>query len=309
MPLVKNIHIDQALTNISRKVKNTSLIADQIWPIVPVKKDSDEYFVYDSANLRAVDTKWARKTKANEIDWEASTEPYKTERMALSQLITDDERQNADTPISVETDTTENLTELMLIDREKKLQTILSTLANFDAGAQPALAAADRWDNFTSASSDPNQDVATARSVIYGKIFRRPNVMVLPYEVYEKVREHPKVQERIKYTQTAIVTADLLAKLWDLEKVLIAGGGENTGAEGAADNLAYIWPKRVWLGWVSPRPALRMPSWGYHLQSKKNKTERWRDDEREGDMFRVSWKETPKLVTQSAGYTIQTVIS
>lgn len=309
MPLVSNIHIDQALTQISQAVTNDSLIADKVWPLVNVKKDTDKYFIYNQDNLRLDDDEWASKTKANEVDWDVTTGAYAVQRRALQQLVEDDEKQNADSPIDVMADTTSMLTEKLSLRREKRLADTLSTLANFDATAQPTLGAGDQWSNFASATSDPNEDVATARSEIYGKIFRQPNLMILPYEVYEKVREHPKVTDRIKYTQMAVVTAGLLGSLWDIDNVVIAGGGENTAAEGQTPSLSYVWGKKCWLGYVTPRPSLRSPSWGYHIASQKQTVERWRDDERKGDVIRVSQKESPTLVTKSAGYIIQDVIA
>lgn len=309
MPLVSNIHVDQPLTMISRAVKNAELVADKIWPVVPVKKDSDLYFRYDQANLRLDDTNWASKSEANEVDWEATEDSYKVERHALQDLVEDDEKLNADSPIDPYADSVEITTEKMKLRREKRLVTALTTLANYDAGAQPILAAADQWDNYTSANSDPNQDIATARTVIFGKIFKKPNVCVLPYSVYEQAREHPKILERIKYVNEAILTPQILARLWDIDEVIVAGAGENTADEGLPDSIAFMWGKNVYLGFRAPRPKLKMPSWGYHIQSQPFLVERWRKEELKGDAVRVSYKDVPKLVTKSAGYIIQSAIA
>ena len=309
MPLINEIHLDAVLTNISRAVTNSELVATKVWPVVPVKKDSDVYYRYDQSNLRPDLTEWAPKTKAKEINWSVTRDPYKVERHALQELVEDDEKQNQDSPIDVMADAAMIIAEKLMIRREKRLATTLQTLANYDADAQPALALADQWDNFTSSDSDPNQDVANARTIIFKKTFRKPNLMVLPREIYERVREHPKVIERIKYTQVGVLTPQLLSTLWDIDEVVIAGGGENTANEGQADVLSYIWGKNVYIGYVTPRAGLKQPSWGYHLQSQAMQTERWRDDERKGDVVRTSYKDTPELVTKSAGYIIQTAIA
>lgn len=309
MPLISEIHLDAVLTNISQAFKNESLVATSIWPVTPVKKDSDVYYKYDKSNLRADDTKWAPKTRAKEVNWSVSREGYKTERHALQELIEDDEKENCDSPLDVQTDTTEILTEKMLIRREKNLAAILTSTSNYDSDARPTLVLATQWDNYTSSDSDPNKDVATARKTIFGKTFMHVNTVVLPYTVYEAVREHPKVLERIKYTQRAIITPDILADLWDIKNVIVAGSGENTANEGATDALSYIWGKTVLFGYVESSPRLKRPSWGYHIQSQPLMTERFRDDERKGEVVRVSFKEIPKMVTQAAGYMIQAAIA
>lgn len=308
MPLINQIHIDRALTNISQAVVNEDLVATEIWPIVKVKKDSDRYFEYDKSNLRAENDVWAPRTKAKETQWNVIEKFYGTQRRALSQLVEDDEKQNQDSPIDVMADTTAIVTEKLMIRRELRLRAILTNLANFDADAQPTLLAADKWDDFTSPDSDPIEDVATARQVMRAKIFKKPNIMVLPAEVFEKVREHPKVTDRVKFSQIGIIDQALLARLFNIDKVVVAGGGENTANEGQADSVGFIWPDNVWIGWVTPRASLRQPSWGYHIESKRMTTERWRDEERQGDMIRVSYKDDPRLITQSAGYVIQDVL-
>lgn len=309
MPDIGSIHIDVALTNLSQATTNEGFVADLIFPPAKVTKDSDKFFKYDKANLRADQTAWAPKTYVKEVNWDVSTDSYATERHGLAELIEDDEKQNADSPLDIERDTVELLTEKMLIVREKKLATLLTTAGSFDADARPALGAADRWDNYTSSSSDPNEDIQLARKTIYKKTFMRPNVVILPYEVFESVREHPKIHERIKYVSEAIITEQILARLWNVERVIIAGAGENTAKEGAADSLSYIWGKNAWVGFVESRPRLKRPSWGYAMRSQANLVERWRDNPRKGEMFRVSYKEIHKIVTASAGYWIQTVIS
>ena len=47
-PIRQDIHVNRPLTNISVAYiqKATSFVAGQVFPIVPVKKQSDRYFVY-----------------------------------------------------------------------------------------------------------------------------------------------------------------------------------------------------------------------------------------------------------------------
>jgi hypothetical protein len=309
MPLVSNVHVDQPLSNISQAVKNSELVADKVWPGVRVKKDSDKYFVYDKSNLRPDDTDWGPKTTAKEVSWDVLQDSYSTERHGLQELVEDDEIQAADSPIQPLIDTTEILTEKMLIRREKRLVTFLSDLANYDADAQPVLAGATQWSDYASATSDPNGDISTARGIVFKKTFKKANLIVLPRLVYEKVREHPKIVDRIKYSQVGVVTTDLLAQLWDIENVVVAGSGENTAVEGAADVLAFIWPKHVFIGYVNPRPAKKNPSWGYRFESQPHMVDRWRDDPRKGEIVRVSSKDTFELVTKAAGYTVRAAIA
>ena len=49
-PTVRDVHREQYLDNISIAYRNTSLIWDQVFPVVPVEKKSDWYFIKGDAS-------------------------------------------------------------------------------------------------------------------------------------------------------------------------------------------------------------------------------------------------------------------
>ena len=66
-PTPNDVHIDSALSNISIAYRNEAYIADKVFPIVPVQKQSDYYFVFgksmwyqDNVAVRAPGTRAAR---------------------------------------------------------------------------------------------------------------------------------------------------------------------------------------------------------------------------------------------------------
>ena len=68
MPQVQEVHIDAALTNLSVGYRNAAFIADQLAPVVAVRKQFDRYFIHDAAreNFRATDDRRAPGAEANE---------------------------------------------------------------------------------------------------------------------------------------------------------------------------------------------------------------------------------------------------
>jgi hypothetical protein len=46
MPSTNTVHVDKALSNISIAYRNTSYCADLISPLIPVKFESDRYYIY-----------------------------------------------------------------------------------------------------------------------------------------------------------------------------------------------------------------------------------------------------------------------
>src|SRR5262249_951254 len=92
----------------------------------------------------------------------------------------------------------------------------------------------------------------------------RPNVMVLGAQVWQKVRNHPRLKEMIFGRSAANgaptptrVTLQLLAEAFDLEAVFVGRAKYNTNREGAASARGYVWGKSVALIRVTAQPDMR----------------------------------------------------
>ncbi|KKM62911.1 hypothetical protein LCGC14_1516840, partial [marine sediment metagenome] len=49
-PTARQSHIDRALTNVSVAYSNADYIGPQVFPTVPVQKQSDKFFVFTKGN-------------------------------------------------------------------------------------------------------------------------------------------------------------------------------------------------------------------------------------------------------------------
>ena len=128
MPEATQVHIDAALTNVSVAYKNTAFIADELAPVVGVRKQFDRYFIHDAERevFRSTDDKRAPGAEANEIDFALSTDSYAAEDHALTSVIPDEERDNADPPFQPNIDRTEFLTDKILLNKEIQLASIVT---------------------------------------------------------------------------------------------------------------------------------------------------------------------------------------
>lgn len=304
MPFFNNTHINKALTNISVKYTFAEGIADEVFPSVPVKKESDVYYIYDGSNLRLDETIRANRAEANEVGHNYSTASYVLEEHALKELISDRDRDNADKPLSLDTDSTENLTEKILLRREFETVKIAFTTTSWSSNATIASAAA--WDTSTSA---PIADVLTATTSVLKNGRRRANRIVMGIEVFNKLKVNSSTVDRIKYTERGNVTEDILASLFDVEKVLVGMSSYDAGAEGQAASTTFLWGKDLLAYYVPKSPKLKVPSAGYLLTiGQKLKTKKWRKESRGGDMIEVSTMFLPRAVATSSAYLIKQAV-
>lgn len=305
MPTVKDIHQDAVLTNISLQYQNPGFVADMVMPRIPVKKESDLYYIYGKERFSVPNTRRAPKSPYAKVDWSPDTDTYTCKEEGLEESIDDEERKNADKPLNLEIDTTELLTDLIALKRETRVATKLTTVANFTN--YTTLSGTDQWSN--KSASDPLDDVKTAVLAINAAIGLDPNTMVLPREVYEELKMHPAILDLIKYSQKGIITADLLAAIFEIPSILIAGSLKNTAMQGQTASLSRVWGKHVFIGYVEKNPGLKKITVGSTFESKPRTTKRYREEKINCDTFRVSEKVDEKLVAELAGYVIRDAVA
>ncbi len=307
MPEISQVHVDVALTNLSVAYRNPAFVADRLAPVIHVRKQSDKYFVYDPEReaFRTSDDRRAPGAEANEVDFALSADSYACEDHALTAVIPDEERDNADPPLQPDIDRTEFLTDKIGLNKEIELAALL-TDANLITQNE-TLTGEDQWSDF--ANSDPVEAVQSRKADILQAVQVLPNALVLPYEVYAKVRLHPQVVDRAKFVTAGLVGPDLLAQIFDVEQVLVPRALRNEAAPGQPASMSYIWGKDALLAFIPPRPALKQVALAYTFQWSAApgglnglSVERWREDRRKADMIRVQRYYDQKLIAPQAAF-------
>jgi len=251
MPEANQVHIDAALTNVSVAFTNNDFIADLVAPPVAVRKQSDRYYVYDADRdwLRAEPDLRAPGTEANEIGFLLSSDSYYCEDHALESAIADEERENADPAIQPDIDRTEFLTEKIALNREMALQKLLR-----DSGEIPqdVLDAGERWN---SPDNDPLTGIRAAANTVFANCQRRANVVIMPMAVFETVRNHASVVDRIKHTVAGTADEQLLAGLLGIDRVLVPRSVKNTAPKGRTPVIEPVWGNDIYVLHVAPKPS------------------------------------------------------
>jgi hypothetical protein len=285
------IHRDRALENVSLQYKPQGMIADLVAPRVPVKRESDFYYVYSRDTMTIPSTRRAMRSESNQANWNMSTSTYNLEEHALHDYVSDRERDNADSPISVDVDTTEILTQKLMLRREKDLASVVQTTANWGTNIDASATATIAWSSNTT-TTNPITLIDSLSSVILQNSGVRPNRLILTDPQFNAAKEHVSIVDRIKYTSADSVTPEMLAKLFRLDQILVATAIENTAKEGIADSMAFIWTDAAFLYYVPDAPALKQASALYTFWKDAVtapwKVERWREGKRTSDAIQVS---------------------
>ena len=272
MPEMRNLgHIDRALTNISVAYMQgaDAFIADKVFPIIRVQKQSDVYFEYSKAdNFRNEVQERGRGAESAGGNWNARiADPYYCRKYAYHYDITQEERVNYDKPLDVERDTVEWLGHKMLLKREIDFASKFFKTGVWKIDTNKA---SDKW---SSQTSDPVKDVNDAMLQMAEETAVKPNFAIMSPDVFYALKNHEGIMDRIKYTQKGIITLDLIASLFELDRIFVPWAVYNDEAQvpkmtEPADsetkiNMNFIYKGCMLLGHCAGRPSLKAPTAGY----------------------------------------------
>lgn len=265
-PTMRNVHINQPLTQISIAYiqQANQFVATRIFPTIPVQKQSDRYFKYLRDNwFRSEAKERAPATESAGGGWTIDNTPtYYAKVYAVHKDVDDQIRANADNPIDMDRDATEWTTHQLLLNREKIWVANYFQTGIWTGDLDGTGADFEQWDI---ATSTPIEDVTEESINMARRTGFKPNVLVLSPSVFNALKNHPDIIDRVKYTQMGIVTADLLASLFEVDRVVVPWAVENTAVEGQALDMDFIFGDHALLLYANPSPGILQPSAGYHF--------------------------------------------
>lgn len=271
-PTLSQVHVAAPLTNIAVAYMqdDANYIADKVFPIVPVEHQSDLYYTWskddffrDEAQPRA-DGQESAGSGLN-----LTTASYAAKVWALHKDIGDQMRRNADPAVDIEVAVTRALMQKLLIRRDRQFASTYMTSGVWGTditgvAASPGANQVFQWSD--PVNSDPFADIENGQTTILQNTGQEATVLALSYPVYQALRRHPLVIDRIKYTMQADakrITPELLAAAFDVERVVVAKAVYNSAKEGATGSYSFAVGKNALLCHAAPSPGLMVPSAGY----------------------------------------------
>lgn len=269
-PTISTVHVNRPLTNISQMYmqQNNDYVADKIFPVVPVQKQSDLYFKYTKGDwFRNLAQVRAPGTESAGGGYNVTTDSYYAPVTAIHQDVDPQIRANTDVPLNADRDATMWVTNEMLLAREiNVVQVVLKTGVWTGSTTGGDITPSPQWNL---ANSTPLEDITAQIWSVKQTTGRFPNRFIVGPRVWEVLSNHDEIVQRIKYTQRGVVTTDLVASLIappgvENFQVLVASAIYNTANQGATDNFAFIAPtKDALLLYAEPNPGIMVPSAGY----------------------------------------------
>lgn len=322
-PTQNKIHVNRPLTmmSVAYMQEQANFIANQAAPIIPVDHKSDEYYVFEKEDLfRDEAEERAPGTESVGGEHKLGTDTYRCKPYSFHEDVTDQDRANQDEGIDLDQEAVELVTHKLLIRREKAWNSkffkpgVWGNQLVGVAGA-PAGGQFRRWDDYV--NSDPRTQFKGAQSRLLSTTGRKGNTLILHYDVKEALIDHPTFIERTKYTSKDSITPEMIARYFDVERVLIAQAIENRAAKGVAADMGFIAGKHALLAYVAPKAGKRTPSamytftWKYAPISPKEgvRIKKFRMESIESDRVEGTQNWDDKIICSDMGYFFQDAIS
>lgn len=307
-PTTTDLHVNTLLTMLSIGYKNQAYVADQMFPIVRVSKQSDIIPIFDQSHWFRDNAKVrAPGTKSEGGGWTVdTTATYFANWWSRRFEIPDQLRRNADAPWDLDNTATQFVTDKIMMRREVKFAAdhfATSKWTTDKTGGDDFTL----WSNY--GASVPDVDVDTYKDTVEALIGAEPNKFLVGKQVHLKLKNHPALMDRIKYTQRGQLTPELIASLLEVESYLVGRSIYTTTIEGTAEaSVTYtrIWGKNGLLLHVPAAPSLITPAAGYTfvwqvVPNALQYIKRMRDEEKEIDIIEANSYFDQKRTLDRAG--------
>jgi len=314
-PTSSDVHVDAILTGMSKGYfqPGSNFLGTQAFGVIPVEKKSDKYYVYQKDSFLRDEMKLrGPSAESAGSGYGLSTDNYSCERYALHKDIDDQDRKNSDVPLDPDADAVEFLSQKAKLNLEQAWINAFFGTGKWATDVTPGVL----WDTY--ATSDPLVDVDAGRQAVLAATGFEPNTLILGYKVYNKLRQHPDFVDRIKYTTSEAVTAGIMARLFDVERLLVCRAVKATAEEAAASQTYDLMHgKHALLAYVKPQPSIRSVTAAATFMWKGVSEglgetvaiNRFRMQQLKSDRLEIEMAYVHKVIASDLGYFLNGVIS
>jgi len=304
--------VDPVLSTIAQGYSNSEMVASALFPAVPVPVrggkiitfGKEDFMLYGSQRAPGENTK---RVQFGYAGGNYALVDYGLEGQVPIEVIQEGQ---AGPGIDHAAMAVRKVSNIMALRLEKQAADIARTAASYAAANKVTLAGVTQWSDFTSATSLPIQNIETAKEAVRAATGKRPNTVVLGAAVMAKLRQHPNVVDRMKYTGRDVATAEILASLFGVQRVLV---GDAIYSNDAGTAFTDVWGKDVVVAYTELGSVADMgaPSYGYtyQLSGYPLAEDPYYDRNSKSWVFPVTRAEAPVLASASAGYLIKDAVA
>lgn len=238
--------IDPILTTVVRGYKNAEMVGMNLFPAVPVRVSGGQTIEFGKESFRRYNGRRAPGAATKRIRFGYEGKPFALENHRLEGQVAREQQRDAQAVpgIDLGSQAARRVMRAHALELEIQQAEIATDPTRYGADHKVALSGTSKWSND---ASTPARAISDAKEQIRTQIGTDPNVLLLSAKAFKALKDHPAIIERIKYTGRDSVTPQLLAALFDLERVVV-GRGIYAPAQG--ETMQDIWGNNAVLAYV-----------------------------------------------------------
>lgn len=296
--------VDPVLTTHALGYREPELIGHELFPYIDVNVHGGKIVDFGDYVTEQIETLRAPGADAAELHIKYGSKSFALETHGLDAVV----------PREIWNDA-QNVPNVQIASRaiERALKPVMRNIEiaqaaialdpnNYSSGHKVALTAGNKWSD---ADVDPTNDVVKAVNAIELDSGGTNIVVEIGADVMTALRTNAAIADKIKHTERAIVTEELLAQLWGVKKVVVGRSLKKVG-----NTRTRIWGKHVVVAHVPNQGAIDEPSFGYTYRLRgtpavnspyyRRKNRSW--------IYDVDADFDAELTMADAGYLIQNVV-
>lgn len=268
-----------ALTNMALAYYQNAAnyFAKAIFPVCRVNLSSDNYYIFNKEDL--LRDSWQRKPAYGQVMPAVVSEHTATYACEVDQMImgidqirqTDLQRRQGPAIKDPRQQRTKTIAEQANIHQDRLFAENFfksGVWANEWTGKDDTNVSSKEFIKFSNHNSDPIQFIADQKTSMHEQTGRTPNKLAIGANVFNALRLHPAILERVKFGGTtanpAQVTKNVLAQLFEVEELVVLMSIHNQAKMGKEADMKFIGdPNALLLAYATDAPSIDEPSAGY----------------------------------------------
>ena len=298
--------------------ENAGYIATEVFPVINVQSQAGNFGKIPIEQLlQQRDTRRAPGAGYSRGNFTFDKATYATEEHGTEEPVDDREAKMYAEYFQAEQISTMRAFSAVLRNAEQRVaDAVFNT--NTWTGSSLTTAITHEWDDATSCV--PLTDVEAAVQKIYDNSGLWANALVINRKVFRNLRNSDQIIERINASgagspsKATDVTVQMLAQVFDLDRIIVAGTSKNSAKEGQAASIGQIWSgEYAMVCKIATSADMREPCvgrtfhWSEDGSSIGGTVESYRDEAIRGDVIRVRHDTDEIVLYPQAGHLLSNV--
>lgn len=299
--------INPILSTHARGFRQPGFIGRFLFPVAPVAMYGGQVIEFGKEAFRLYNADRSPGQTTKRIDVGYAGKPYAIVPRALEAKVPYERMKDASQVpgIDLASRSVNTVLRALQLGQEYKASQIALNAANYDNDHKVTLTGANSWNV---ATVNPTKDILTAKTAVGDSIGVEANLVALSGDAWNALQLNPFIVARLNALQRDVLTPELLAVLWGVDRVVV---GKAKVATGVNDTLSSVWGDDVVVAYVAPEVAdgndQDEPSYGYtyQIEGMPAVEEPYQDKGARSWIYQVADDAAPVLAGMAAGYLIK----